>query len=153
MARTRKGDVEAFNQLITRWEKRLYNYLLRIVSDQAGGRPGREDALDLCQEAFLKAYRSIATLDDPEKFPNWLYRIAHNLAYSHLRRPALMDSIDEGFGQDGSLGFGGLADWDGVPSPSNQGSSAVSSAMSPAVSGERSLAWNWNSPLRKRSVC
>jgi RNA polymerase sigma-70 factor (ECF subfamily) len=75
----RKGDVEAFNHLISRWEKRVYNYLLRLIRH-------REDSLDLCQEAFLKAYRSLASLDDPEKFPQWLFRIAHNLAFSHLRR-------------------------------------------------------------------
>ena len=77
--RARKGEVEAFNALVSRWEKRLYNYLLRLVRN-------REDSLDLCQEAFLKAYRSLGTLDDAEKFPQWLFRIAHNLAFSHLRR-------------------------------------------------------------------
>ena len=77
--RARQGDMEAFNSLISRWEKRLYNYLLRLLRN-------REDSLDQCQEAFLKAYRSLGTLEDPEKFPQWLFRIAHNLAFSHLRR-------------------------------------------------------------------
>jgi len=98
VARSRGGDLEAFNTLVSRWEKRLYNYLLRLLSS----RPGfREDALDLCQEAFLKAYQSIDALDDAEKFPGWLYRIAHNLAYSELRRPALTQGLDEHFSQDG----------------------------------------------------
>ena len=44
----RKGDVEAYNRLVSRWEKRVYNYLLRVVKD-------REDALDLSQDTFLKA--------------------------------------------------------------------------------------------------
>ena len=96
VARTRKGDVEAFNHLVSRWEKRLYNYLLRLISN----RPGyREDALDLAQEAFLKAYQSIGTLADAGKFSSWLYRIAHNLAFSHLRRPAPLELVEEG-GQD-----------------------------------------------------
>ncbi|MBI4480627.1 MAG: sigma-70 family RNA polymerase sigma factor [Acidobacteria bacterium] len=96
VARTRKGDVEAFNHLVSRWEKRLYNYLLRLVSN----RPEyREDALDLAQEAFLKAYQSIGTLTDAGKFSSWLYRIAHNLAFSHLRRPAPLELVEEG-GQD-----------------------------------------------------
>jgi RNA polymerase sigma-70 factor (ECF subfamily) len=96
VARTRQGDVEAFNHLVLRWEKRLYNYLLRVVSG-AGSlrRPrAREDALDLTQDAFLKAYQSIGTLADAEKFPAWLYRIAHNLAFSHLRRPVSV-GLDE----------------------------------------------------------
>jgi RNA polymerase sigma-70 factor (ECF subfamily) len=52
----------------------------------------------LAQEAFLKAYQSIGTLADAEKFASWLYRIAHNLAYSHLRRPTPVDLIDDGQG-------------------------------------------------------
>lgn len=98
VARSRAGDLEAFNELVERWEKRLYNYLLRLMSS----RPGfREDALDLCQEAFLKAFQSIDALDDATKFSGWLYRIAHNLAYSEMRRPALMQSLDAGFDEDG----------------------------------------------------
>jgi len=82
--RARRGDLDAFNTLVARWEKRLYNYLLRLLRN-------REDALDQCQEAFFKAYRSLASLEDAEKFPQWLFRIAHNLAFSHLRQhePAL----------------------------------------------------------------
>ena len=82
--RARRGDLDAFNALVSRWEKRLYNYLLRLLRN-------REDALDQCQEAFFKAYRSLASLEDAEKFPQWLFRIAHNLAFSHLRQhePAL----------------------------------------------------------------
>jgi len=91
VARSQRGDLEAFNALVARWEKRLYNYLLRLLSN----RPGfREDALDLCQEAFLKAFQSIGSLEDGAKFPGWLYRIAHNLAYSALRRPAIMQSLE-----------------------------------------------------------
>jgi RNA polymerase sigma-70 factor, ECF subfamily len=96
VAKARKGDVEAFNHLVSRWEKRLYNYLLRLVAQ----RPGfREDALDLAQEAFLKAYQSLGTLADAEKFAPWLYRIAHNLAFSYLRRPIALPLVEEG-GQD-----------------------------------------------------
>jgi RNA polymerase sigma-70 factor (ECF subfamily) len=87
VTRARKGDVEAFNHLISRWEKRLYNYLLRLIRN-------REDSLDLCQEAFLKAYRSLSTLDDSEKFPQWLFRIAHNLAFSHFRRDTPLENAE-----------------------------------------------------------
>jgi RNA polymerase sigma-70 factor (ECF subfamily) len=99
VARSRKGDVEAFNHLVSRWEKRLFNYLLRLMA----GRPGyREDALDLAQEAFLKAYQSLKALQDAAKFSAWLYRIARNLAFSHLRtqlgRPAAIE-LSESEGQ------------------------------------------------------
>ena len=87
VVRARKGDVEAFNLLISRWEKRLYNYLLRLMRN-------RDDALDLCQDAFLKAYRSLSALEDSEKFPQWLFRIAHNLAFTHLRRNTAVERAE-----------------------------------------------------------
>ena len=74
-----QGDVEAFNVLISRWEKRVFNYLLRMVRQ-------REDAMDLSQDVFLKAYQNLKKLDDPARFPAWLFRIAHNEAYSLLRK-------------------------------------------------------------------
>jgi RNA polymerase sigma-70 factor (ECF subfamily) len=75
----RKGNVDAYNHLVSRWEKRVYNYLLRVVKD-------REDALDLSQETFLKAYRYLPRLEDAERFPQWLFRIAHNEAFTQFRR-------------------------------------------------------------------
>lgn len=79
IAKARKGDVEAYNLLVSRWEKRVFNYLLRLVSN-------REDAMDVSQEVFLKAYQSLPKLDDVERFGGWLFRIAHNEAFSLLRR-------------------------------------------------------------------
>jgi RNA polymerase sigma-70 factor, ECF subfamily len=79
IARTKRGKVEAYNILVSRWEKRVFNYLLRLVGE-------REDAMDLSQEVFLKAYQSLGKLQDPSRFRPWLFRIAHNEAYSHLRR-------------------------------------------------------------------
>jgi RNA polymerase sigma-70 factor (ECF subfamily) len=77
--RARRGDVEGYNLLVSRWEKRLYNYLLRLVGD-------REDAMDLTQEVFLKAYQNLGKLEDAGRFGPWLFRIAHNEAFSLLRR-------------------------------------------------------------------
>jgi RNA polymerase sigma-70 factor (ECF subfamily) len=79
IAKARRGDVEGYNLLVSRWEKRVYNYLLRLVSN-------REDALDLSQDVFLKAYQNLRKLDDPARFAGWLFRIAHNEAFSMLRR-------------------------------------------------------------------
>ena len=79
IGKARRGDVEAFNLLISRWEKRVFNYLLRILQN-------REDALDLCQDVFLKAYQNLRKLDDPQRFAAWLFRIAHNEAYSLFRK-------------------------------------------------------------------
>ena len=77
--KARRGDVEAFNLLISRWEKRVFNYLLRILQN-------REDALDLSQDVFLKAYQNLRKLEDPQRFAAWLFRIAHNEAYSLFRK-------------------------------------------------------------------
>ena len=79
IAKARRGNVDAYNVLVSRWEKRVFNYLLRMVRQ-------REDAMDLSQDVFLKAYQNLRKLDDPARFPGWLFRIAHNEAYSLLRK-------------------------------------------------------------------
>jgi RNA polymerase sigma-70 factor (ECF subfamily) len=86
--KARRGDVEAFNALVSRWDKRVYNYLLRILGN-------REDALDLSQDVFLKAYQNLGKLEDPGRFAPWLYRIAHNEAYSLFRKRRPEADVDE----------------------------------------------------------
>ncbi len=86
--RARNGERDAFNVLVSRWEGRIYNYLLRITGHA-------EDALDLCQDTFIKAYQNLPRLEDPARFGPWLYRIAHNEAMSHLRRPQRESELDE----------------------------------------------------------
>ena len=88
IAKAGRGDVDAFNVLVSRWEKRVFTYLVRLVRN-------REDALDLAQDTFLKAYRGLGRLESPEKFPQWLFRIAHNEAMSQLRRGKLALSDEE----------------------------------------------------------
>ena len=83
-----RGSVESFNLLISRWEKRVYNYLLRITAN-------REDALDLTQDVFLKAYQNLRKLDDPGRFAPWLYRIAHNEAFSMFRKRRPETDVEE----------------------------------------------------------
>lgn len=84
----RQGNVEAYNLLVSRWEKRLFNYLYRLIGH-------REDALDVSQDVFLKAYQNLPKLEDPARFSSWLYRIAHNEAHSLLRRPQRQRSVQE----------------------------------------------------------
>lgn len=73
------GDTNSFNLLVWQWEKPIYNYIFRMVGS-------REDALDLCQESFMKAYRELKNLKDRDRFSSWLYRIAHNVCYSRFRQ-------------------------------------------------------------------
>lgn len=79
VASARRGDLRSFNALVARWERRVYNYLLRSTRN-------RDDALDLCQEVFFKAYRGLHGLSSVERFPSWLFRIAHNELVSARRR-------------------------------------------------------------------
>jgi RNA polymerase sigma-70 factor, ECF subfamily len=76
------GKVEAFNLLVWKWQRPLYNFLLRLSGDA-------ELARDLSQDAFLRSYQSLKDLKDREKFRSWLFRIAVNLHRSHVRRPML----------------------------------------------------------------
>ncbi|MDD5543192.1 MAG: sigma-70 family RNA polymerase sigma factor [Acidobacteriia bacterium] len=90
-----KRDAAAFNQLVRRWEKPLYNFALRLTGN-------REDALDLTQETFFKAYRQLRQLRTRDKFSHWLFKIALNLFYTSKRGSqgkktvSLEDEIEEG---------------------------------------------------------
>ena len=85
--KAQRGDVDAYNLLVSRWEKRIFNYLLRLVRN-------REDAMDLCQDVLLKVYQNLRKLEDPARFAPWMYRIAHNEAYSMLRRKKPEDDLE-----------------------------------------------------------
>ena len=77
--RARSGNQAAFAALVERYQQPIGSYLARLLGDS-------EEALDLTQETFLRAYRAIGRTS-PELFVRpWLYRIATNLARDHLRR-------------------------------------------------------------------
>ncbi|MCD6454778.1 MAG: sigma-70 family RNA polymerase sigma factor [Candidatus Aminicenantes bacterium] len=80
--RARNGDKGAFEMLMVRYEKSLYNYIYRMTGD-------RELSLDLTQEAFLKSYLSIKDFNARYSFSTWLWRIAHNLVIDHFRKKKL----------------------------------------------------------------
>ena len=76
--RARAGDADAFGVLIERHMRRTYVHALGIVGS-------REDALDLSQEAFARAYRARHTLDPDRPFYAWLYQILRRLCFNFLR--------------------------------------------------------------------
>jgi RNA polymerase sigma-70 factor (ECF subfamily) len=93
IAKARRGHVDAYNVLVSRWEKRVFNYLLRLVGH-------REDALDLSQDVFLKAYQNLKKLEEPAKFPGWLFSIAVQSALNRLsddHREAVLLKVYQGF--------------------------------------------------------
>ena len=77
--RTLAGGLESFDQLMARYETRVFQYLCFRS-------PSREDAEDLTQRTFLNAYRKLGTYKPAYPFRSWLFAIARNQAVSHLRR-------------------------------------------------------------------
>lgn len=77
--RVQGGELDAFEELVRAHEKTVYNLALRMT-----GNP--QDAEDMAQEAFLKAYRSLPEFRGESKFSVWLYRIVSNVCLDHLRK-------------------------------------------------------------------
>jgi RNA polymerase sigma-70 factor (ECF subfamily) len=76
--RCKRGERQAFNELISQWEGRLFFYVRRLVATE-------EDAWDVLQQVWLKVFRGIKTLTNPQRLPTWLYQIARRTAASHWR--------------------------------------------------------------------
>jgi len=66
-----KGHIEAFNTLVWRWETPLYNFILRYLGDG-------DQAKDVLQNTFIRAYKSLHRLKDHSRFSTWIYQIALN---------------------------------------------------------------------------
>ena len=79
VARSAGGDMDSFNQLVIRWERPIYALAYRVIGRE-------EEARDLVQEAFLRAYRSLGGFRGDAKFSSWLYRITLNLCRDWIRR-------------------------------------------------------------------
>ena len=77
--RVQAGDVRAFDQLVRKYRKQLFSVAYNLTSN-------REDAYDLTQEAFVKAFRSINSFKGNSAFFTWLYRIAINSTLNFLKR-------------------------------------------------------------------
>lgn len=73
------GNLAAFDLLVRRWERKIQGAIYRVMGTE-------EDARDLCQEAFLKAYRALGSFKREARFSSWLYQIALNLCRDRMRR-------------------------------------------------------------------
>ena len=90
VARVLAGDVSAFEPIVRRWQKPLVNLASRFCRDR-----GRAE--DMAQEAFLRAYRRLASWRQDAAFSTWLFALATNLYRSEVRRlPPLTAPLDEG---------------------------------------------------------
>jgi RNA polymerase sigma-70 factor (ECF subfamily) len=80
LARARGGDLAAFEEIVRRYQRRVYGVALRIVRSHAA-------ADDVAQEAFVRAWRSLDRFEIGRPFGPWVCRIAANLAVNHVRSP------------------------------------------------------------------
>lgn len=93
------GDAAAFDELVSRWDRKIHGAIYRVVGAD-------EDSRDLCQEAFLKAYRGLGNFKKEARFSSWLYQIAINVCRDRLRRrrgrtAVSLDEVEEA--RDGRL--------------------------------------------------
>src|SRR5512141_653661 len=84
--RAQKGDQEAFAALVTEHQRYIYNLALRVLKNE-------EEALDLAQETFVRAWTALPNFRGQSQFRTWLYRIVTNLCYNRL--PNLRRSLND----------------------------------------------------------
>src|SRR3954468_6493283 len=108
--RAKAGDVEAFEELVRRYDRNVFRIAQHITQN-------REDAEDVVQDAFLKAYTNLQNFQENSKFYTWLVRIAVNEALMRLRRrrTGQMVSLDEDIKTDEDSIPREVADW--APNP------------------------------------
>lgn len=82
VGRAQQGDYQAFDALVTRHRGKVYAMIVNMVKNDA-------DAWDLAQDAFIKAWKSLAKFENRSQFSTWLFRISHNVVYDWMRKKQL----------------------------------------------------------------
>ena len=105
------GNTHEFHTLIQPYERSVYSMALSMLQNEA-------DAEDAAQEAFLKAFRNLASFRGEAKFGTWLVSITLNEARSRIRRKKTvkMESLDESVSEQGHVSPALLRDWREIPS-------------------------------------
>ena len=124
----RKGDLSAFEALVKKYQRQATSVALGLLNDM-------DDALEVTQDALLRAYNKIGTLSDPNRFGPWLLKIVSNLAlnrrrYRKLRRTLPLDGSADG--DDGSA--------PGWPDPKAQTPDAIASGKDVQSLMEKAIA-------------
>lgn len=87
--RVLRGDRRAFEELMRKYERRIYGFVVRMVRNE-------ETAVDLTQDFFIKIYTVLDKYNFEYKFSTWAYRICYNLVIDHIRKhQAQVDSLDD----------------------------------------------------------
>jgi len=101
--RFQQGDTAAFDTLFTRYQKRTYRLVQRFISN-------REDALDLTQDAFIRAYQGLGDFKSQCQFYSWLYRITVNLCIDFLRKKSRSEVLLYDSDESGELPMANIPD-------------------------------------------
>src|SRR5580700_2440917 len=111
IAKILAGDSQLFHELIRPYERRIFAMALSFLRNEA-------DAEDAAQEAFLKAFRNLASFRGDAKFGTWLTTITLNEARSRIRRrdAVRIESLDEPKDEEGHTSPALLRDWKEIPS-------------------------------------
>lgn len=104
--RVQNDDATAFDILVNKYRSRLFSVIYNMTSN-------KEDAFDLTQDVFIKAYRGVKNFNQKSSFFSWIYRIAINASLSHIKRTRLrrffsLENIDES--GDYQFTFDGMTD-------------------------------------------
>jgi RNA polymerase sigma-70 factor (ECF subfamily) len=114
VAATQAGDGAAFEQLISRYDRKLFRIAYNIVHNA-------DDAQDVVQNTFIKVFQNIGRFQSQSKFSTWLYRIVVNQSLMEVRKqrtsPALVDLLADGGGEEDRLPID-FSDW--RPNPEQQ---------------------------------
>ena len=78
LLRCKQGDRQALLELVSQWDRRLFYFIRRLVSQE-------DDAWDVLQQTWIKVLKGIGKVEDPRQFPVWLYLIARRTAANHWR--------------------------------------------------------------------
>jgi len=105
-----KGDLKAYTWLVKRYEGRLYNFLLKMTKN-------REDAEDLLQKTFVKAYEKLNTFRGKSSFSTWLFSIALNfyLMKKRVEKDIKLETLDSAIDLEGLAHPQAVVDWDERP--------------------------------------
>jgi RNA polymerase sigma-70 factor (ECF subfamily) len=90
-----KGDLDAFGVLMDRYERPVFNIILRMVGNA-------EDARELCQQVFMKTFEHLSSYDPNRKFFSWIYRMAMNESINHLKARRPQEALSEGLEDRGT---------------------------------------------------
>lgn len=90
--RCQEGHVEAFDELVARWQERLWRHAWRLTGNQ-------DAAWDAIQEAWVTISRDLGTLRDPAAFPTWAYRITSNRCHDWIRKESRRRRADEAYAE------------------------------------------------------